>query len=104
MRELSLRELQVVFGAELSDRLPADIAPLSAATGYTVGVFVKSMTLRSHTSSITGLTHAISSCQKTFKMIEQNLIPTSCPEKRGVGMVFLFICGIQMGLSARSSK
>jgi len=94
MRELSTGELQLASGRVLSEYLPEEIARISAATGYTVGAFIKSLGPKGHQSSVTGLANAISFCQSTLDPLDKFVTYYEIREIPAMRMVGHFGCAI----------
>jgi hypothetical protein len=107
MRELTRQQLQSVSGAQrVSEMLPDDIIPVSVATGYSVGTFVKSLTTSTYSGSATDLAVALSNCHKrlrTFRSVVGYIYELP-PASKPLDMVGFFVCGTIMGLAVTNKR
>ncbi|MVW72581.1 MULTISPECIES: hypothetical protein [unclassified Bordetella] len=107
MRELTRQQLQSVHGAQrISELLPDDIIPVSVATGYSVGTFVKSLATSTYNGSATDLAVALSDCHnrlRTFRSVIGYVYELPVGSKP-LDMVSFFVCGTIMGLAVTNKK
>lgn len=107
MRELTRQHMQSVSGGQqLAEALPDDIIPVSVATGYSIGTFIKSLATRRYNGSATDLAVALSNCHKrlqTFRHVVSYVyeLPTN---SKPLDMAGFFVCGTIMGLAATNKK
>lgn len=102
MRELSLQELHQISGGDYSSYFPEKLAPVSAASGYTIGVLIRSIKVPSAQCSATGMANAVSYAQRTYKFLQKTIIPTNLADFRPLEVVIFFGCGVQQGLVGRT--